>query len=79
MTAFTDWQSWLIHFAIFLMLGKWSGLKWQWALVLIVGIEVWECSDWAKLDFAYWLGKLDTWLDMFAGALAVLITKKRLI
>jgi len=76
MTVLPDWVSWIVHFAMFLVLVKWSGIKWQWAIVLITCIEVWECSDWAKLDFIYWFTKFDTWADMAAGALAVLIVRK---
>ncbi len=77
MTIMPDWLSWIAHFTIFLTLGKWSGLKWQWAIGLIIGIEIWECSDWTRLDFGYWFSKLDTWIDMAAGCVAVFIIKKR--
>jgi len=79
MTQFSDWKSWIIHFGMFFVLMRWSGIKWQWAAGLVLGIEVWECSDWANLDFAYWFGKLDTWLDIAAGALGIWLAKKRLI
>jgi len=67
----TDWISWILHFVIFYGLSRWSGIKWQWALVLIFGIEIWETADWALRDPVRWWVRLDTWMDIITGCLAV--------
>lgn len=68
---YTDWISWFMHFGIFFVLSRWSGLKWQWALILIFGIEVWEIVDWALQDPMVWWMRLDTWMDVLSGSAGV--------
>lgn len=63
----TDWISWILHFVIFVILYRWSGLKWQWAILLILSIEIWETADWALDDPVRWWVRLDTWMDIGTG------------
>ncbi len=76
MTKFTYWQSWLIHFAMLFILQQWSGILWYWSVAIVFAIEVWECSDWAELDFRVWFSMPDTWMDIFAGLLAIFIAER---
>ena len=71
----TDWISWILHFFIFFVLYKWSGLKWQWALILIFGIELWETVDWALDNPVRWWVRFDTWADIAAGGLGMMTAK----
>lgn len=65
--------SWIIHFIIFLILQKFSGIKWQWALIIVFGIEVWEMLNWSIDDPLAWFATLDTWMDIFAGSFGIVI------
>lgn len=67
----TEWISWILHFLIFYTLTRWSGIKWQWALVLVFGIEIWETADWSLKDPVRWWVRLDTWMDIGTGCLAI--------
>jgi hypothetical protein len=64
---YTVWISWLIHFVIFYVLSKWSGIKWQWAIILVFGIEVWEMFDWSRHDLIAWWLRVDTVIDLIFG------------
>ena len=68
---YTDWMSWILHFFLFYPLARWSGIKWQWAVFLVFGIEIWETADWALNDPISWWGRLDTLLDLLSGCLAI--------
>jgi hypothetical protein len=70
---YIDWISWILHFFIFFVLSRWSGIKWQWALMLVFGIEVWETADWAIENPIRWWIRLDTWLDILAGCAGIWI------
>lgn len=66
-----DWISWIFHFVIFYTLARWSGIKWQWALILVFSIEIWETADWSLKNPLYWWTRADTWLDMATGSLGI--------
>jgi hypothetical protein len=68
---YTDWVSWLLHVMLFYPLARWSGIKWQWAVFLVFGIEIWETADWALNDPLGWWTRLDTIMDILSGCLAV--------
>ena len=74
--AHNMYVSWIIHFCIFFALQKWSGIKWQWALVLIFGIEVWEMLDWSYFNMLAWWTKLDTWVDISFGLVGLVMAKQ---
>lgn len=77
----TDPGSWVGHFLIFLILQRFSGIKWYWSIVLILGLEIWEILDWSRSCPLCWFAKGDTWADIGAGGLGIIIaewTKKYL-
>jgi len=67
----TEWISWFIHFILFFILSRWSGIKWFWAFILVLAIEVWETADWALANPIRWWVKLDTYMDILSGCLAI--------
>ncbi len=71
----TDWTSWILHFLIFYTLVRWSGIKPGWALLLVLGIEVWETSDWALDDPLSWWVRPDTWIDILTGILGIALAE----
>ncbi|HPG41979.1 MAG TPA: hypothetical protein PLP19_17090 [bacterium] len=68
---YTEWISWVIHFAMFFILARWSGIKWTWAILLVFAIEIWETADWALQDPLRWWKKPDTYIDILTGCLAI--------
>jgi hypothetical protein len=68
---YTEWISWIIHLAMFYVLARFSGIKWQWALILVFAIEVWETADWSLAHPLAWWVRLDTWMDIIAGSLGI--------
>jgi hypothetical protein len=68
--------SWIIHFLIFVVLARFSGIKWQWAIMLVLGIEVWEMLDWSLNNPMYWWSKFDTWADIVVGLIGIWIGTK---
>lgn len=73
---YTEWISWFIHFFIFLILSRWSGIKWVWAVILVFAIEVWETVDWSLLNPLAWWTRLDTIMDLIVGCLEVLVGER---
>lgn len=71
-----DIISWIIHFVIFFVLARWSGIKVWWAVGLTFGIEMWEMLDWSLDDPLAWWGMLDTWMDILFGCIGIYIAKK---
>ncbi|PIZ78872.1 MAG: hypothetical protein CO041_04175 [Candidatus Pacebacteria bacterium CG_4_9_14_0_2_um_filter_40_15] len=63
--------SWIVHFVIFFTLARWSGIKWQWAVSLTFGIEIWQMIDFSLLDPLAWWFKIDTWMDILFGWLGI--------
>jgi hypothetical protein len=72
----SDWISWIIHFVIFFIFVRWSGIKWPWALILVLAIEVWETADWSLKDPLHWWTRLDTYLDIVSGGLGIGIAER---
>jgi hypothetical protein len=72
----TDWISWIIHFFMFLVLARWSGIKWIWAFILVLSIEVWETADWSLARPLQWWMRLDTYLDILSGSLGIWIAER---
>jgi len=68
--------SWILHFIIFYILSKWSGIKWQWAIILVFCIEFWEMIDWSITNPLAWWFKLDTWFDILSGVVAIFLVQK---
>ncbi|MBN2200694.1 hypothetical protein JW777_01940 [bacterium] len=68
---YTHWISWIMHFLIFLILCRWSGIRWQWALIIVFAIEVWETADWSPARPWKWWTRFDTWADIAAGCLGI--------
>ncbi|MDZ7293963.1 MAG: hypothetical protein ONB14_00915 [candidate division KSB1 bacterium] len=67
----TEWISWFIHFLIFFVLMRWSGIKRAWAIILVFAIEVWEMLDWSLTAPLKWWMRLDTHLDIVLGLLGI--------
>jgi hypothetical protein len=72
----TDWISWIIHFFMFLILARWSGIKWVWALILVLSIEIWEMADWSLARPLHWWMRLDTTMDIISGCLGIWIAER---
>jgi len=68
-----DWLSWIFHFLIFYILVRYSGIKYSWALILVLGIEVWEAVDWSGDNLILWFYHFDTWMDIVCGILGIAI------
>jgi hypothetical protein len=73
---YTEWISWIIHFFIFFILARWSGIKWIWALILVLSIEVWETADWSLAHPLKWWMKVDTYMDILSGGLGIWIAER---
>jgi len=67
--------SWVIHFTIFFILSRWSGVKVWWAIGLTFGIEIWEMMGWSLADPLAWWFKPDTWMDLIFGWLGIYLSK----
>jgi hypothetical protein len=72
---YTDWISWILHLILFFIFSRWSGIKWQWAVMLVFAIEVWETADWSLDDPLRWWARLDTILDILSGGLGIAIAE----
>jgi hypothetical protein len=72
----TDWISWIIHMFMFLILSRWSGIKWIWALILVLSIEIWETADWSLARPLQWWMRLDTYMDILSGGLGIWIAER---
>ncbi|MBN2030289.1 hypothetical protein JW824_08600 [bacterium] len=46
----THWISWVMHVIGFLLLVRYSGIKIEWAVGFVFGIEIWEMLDWSLQD-----------------------------
>jgi hypothetical protein len=73
---YTEWISWFIHFTMFFILARWSGIKWYWAIILVFAIEIWETADWALNDPLRWWKKPDTYMDIISGCLAIWLAER---
>lgn len=67
--------SWIIHFVIFFILARWSGIKVWWAFGLTFGIEIWEMIDWSLGDPLHWWLMPDTWFDLLFGWIGIYASK----
>jgi hypothetical protein len=67
----TDWISWILHFLIFVILCRWSGIRWQWALIIVFAIEIWETVDWSLARPWRWWMRFDTYADIVSGCLGI--------
>lgn len=67
----TEWISWFIHFIMFFVLMRWSGIKRAWAIILVFAIEVWETLDWSLGKPLLWWSRSDTYLDIATGLLGI--------
>jgi hypothetical protein len=67
----TEWISWIIHFVMFLVLSRWSGIKWRWAVLIVLAIEVWETADWSPDRPWRWWMRFDTHADIVCGCLGI--------
>lgn len=73
---YTEWISWIIHFCLFFILARWSGIKWIWALILVLSIEMWETADWSRSQPLRWWTKAATWMDILSGSLGIWIVER---
>ena len=73
---YTEWISWITHFLVFFILSRWSGIKWKWAVILVLSIEVWETADWSLAHPWQWWVRPDTYLDIATGCLGIWIAER---
>jgi len=67
-----DWVSWIEHFLVFFILMKWSGIKWQWAVAIIIGIELDQAVSYTT-DIYSWFLHTDTIMDILFGAFGIFV------
>lgn len=68
-----EWVSWILHFLMFWVLVRFSGIRYGWALIIVFGIEVWEAVDWSPDHLIVWFYHFDTWMDIICGVLGIAI------
>jgi hypothetical protein len=73
---YADWISWILHILMFLILSRWSGIKWPWALILVFSIEIWETADWSAAQPWRWWVRPDTYLDILSGSIGIWIAER---
>ncbi len=70
---YTHWVSWIMHFTGFFIFMRFSGIKLAWAIMLVIGVEIWEMFDWSIKNPLRWWTMSDTYIDIFAGLCGILL------
>ena len=67
----SDWFSWLLQLNCFFLLCAYSGIKWRWAVLALLLLEVFEMTHQTGYTAAAWFTQPDTVMDIAFGLLGI--------
>ncbi|HDQ44560.1 MAG TPA: hypothetical protein ENN17_03545 [bacterium] len=68
-----------MHLIGFFLIVRFSGIKTAWAVGFVFAIEIWQMLDWSLKDPLRWWRMPDTYIDVAAGILGVILGRIFLI